>query len=172
MDTPRKRILLALDGSDTSLETVRYVAKIFPVARTEIVLFHVAANIPGIFWHIGEEFRDRIAPARAWVHETHRAMSAFMHAAAHELTHAGFSPETVTVKIERQQNSIVRDIAAEAACDYDAVVVSRQGSQSHQRHPDRQNRQPVDEAIAQYAHHRCQRQPDHAENHDRNGQHG
>ncbi|MCB2166771.1 MAG: hypothetical protein KQI78_03850 [Deltaproteobacteria bacterium] len=54
-------------------------------------------------------------------------MSAFMHAAAHELTHAGFSPETVTVKIERQQNSIVRDIIAEAACDYDAVVVSRQG---------------------------------------------
>jgi nucleotide-binding universal stress UspA family protein len=127
MDTPRKRILLALDGSGTSLETVRYVAKIFPVARTEVVLFHVAANIPGIFWHIGEEFRDRIAPARAWVHETHRAMSAFMHAAAHELTHAGFSPDTVTVKIERQQNSIVRDIAAEAACDYDAVVVSRQG---------------------------------------------
>lgn len=127
MTMPRKRILLAVDGSDASLETVRYVAKIFPADRTEVVLFHVAANIPGIFWHIGEEFRDRTAPARAWVHETHRAMSAFMHEAAHELTHAGFSPETVAVKIERQQNSIVRDIAAEATGDYDAVVVSRQG---------------------------------------------
>ena len=44
MTMPRKRILLALDGSDASLETVRYVAKIFPVARTEVVLFHVAAK--------------------------------------------------------------------------------------------------------------------------------
>lgn len=127
MSTPRKRILLAVDGSDASLETVRYAAKIFPAARTEVVLFHVAANIPGIFWHIGEEFRDRTAPARAWVHETHRAMSAFMRRAAHELTHAGFAPETVTAKIERQRNSIVRDIVAEATREYDAVVVSRQG---------------------------------------------
>lgn len=127
MSTPRKRILLAVDGSDASLETVRYAAKIFPAARTEVVLFHVAANIPGIFWHIGEEFRDRTAPARAWVHETHRAMSAFMRRATHELTHAGFTPETVTAKIERQRNSIVRDIVAEAAREYDAVVVSRQG---------------------------------------------
>jgi len=127
MNTPRKRVLLAVDGSDSSLATVRYVAKIFPPARTEVVLFHVAANIPGIFWHIGEEFRDRTAPARAWVHETHRAMSAFMREAAHELTHAGFAPQTVTAKIERQRNSIVHGIVAEASHDYDAVVVSRQG---------------------------------------------
>ena len=32
MTMPRKHILLALDGSDASLETVHYVAKIFPVA--------------------------------------------------------------------------------------------------------------------------------------------
>ena len=127
MKTPRKRILLTIDGSDASLETVRYVARIFPADRTEVVLFHVAANIPGIFWHIGEEFRDRTAPARAWVHETHRAMSAFMREATHELTHAGFPPETVTAKIERQHNSVVRDIAAEAIHAYDAVVVSQQG---------------------------------------------
>ena len=127
MSTPRKRVLLAVDGSDSSLATVRYVAKIFPPNRTEVVLFHVAANIPGIFWHIGEGFRDRTAPARAWVHETHRAMSAFMREATHELTHAGFPPATVTAKIERQQNGIVRDIVAEATRDYDAVVVSRQG---------------------------------------------
>ena len=127
MDTPRKRILLTVDGSDASLETVRYVAKIFPANRTEVVLFHVAANIPRLFWHIGEEFRDRTAPGRAWVHETHRAMSAFMREAAHELTHAGFSPETVTAKIEQKRNGIVRDLTTEATRGYDAVVVSRQG---------------------------------------------
>jgi nucleotide-binding universal stress UspA family protein len=127
MNTPRKRVLLAVDGSDSSLATVRYVAKIFPPARSEVVLFHVAANIPGVFWHIGKEFRDRTAPARAWVHETHRAMSAFMREATHELTHAGFAPGTVTAKIEKQHNSIVHDIVDEASRDYDAVVVSRHG---------------------------------------------
>ena len=62
MKTPRKRILLTVDGSEASLESVRYVARIFPADRTEVVLFHVPASIPGIFWHIGEEFRDRTGP--------------------------------------------------------------------------------------------------------------
>lgn len=127
MGMARKRILLAVDGSDASLESVRYVAELFPPARTEVVLFHVAANIPGIFWHIGEEFRDRTAPARAWVYETHRAMSAFLSDAAHELTRAGFAPGKVTAKIERQRQGVVRDIMDEATRRYDAVVVNGKG---------------------------------------------
>ena len=125
MDTPRKRILLAVDGSHASLETVRYVAAMFPAGRTEVVLFHVAPNIPGIFWHISEEFRSRTAPARAWVHETHRIMSTFMDEATHEFMLAGFSPKTVTAKIEGQRGGVIQDIMTEATQGYDAVVVSR-----------------------------------------------
>jgi len=127
MNMSRKRILVAVDGSDASMESVRYVAELFPPARTEVVLFHVAANIPGIFWHIEEAFRDRTAPARAWVYETHRAMSAFLSDAAHELTRAGFAPGKVTAKIERQRLGVARDIMAEAALRYDAVVVNGKG---------------------------------------------
>jgi len=124
MHSSRKRILLAVDGSNASLEAVRYVGGIFPFSRTEVVLFHVAANIPGIFWHISEDFRDRTAPARAWVHETHRIMSSFMDEATHELMMAGFAPKNVTAKINRQHDGVVRDIVAEAMQGYDAVVVS------------------------------------------------
>ncbi len=127
MSTSRKRILLAVDGSNASLEAVRYVARIFPTARTEVILFHVAANIPGIFWHISEELRNRTAPARAWVHETHRTMSAFMDDATYELSQAGFDLDAVTAKIERQHHGVVRDIIDEAERGYDAVVVSRRG---------------------------------------------
>lgn len=127
MRLPRKRILLAVDGSDASLDTVRYAADIFQPAGTEIVLFHVAANIPGIFWHVGKQFQDRAAPARAWVYQTHRTMRTFLSDAAQELTRAGFPPGKVTAKIERQRNSVARDIMSEAIKRYDAVVVNCKG---------------------------------------------
>ena len=127
MNTYRKRVLLAVDGSPASLETVRYASAIFPADRTEIVLFHVAANIPETYWEIDKAFRDRTAPVRAWIHETHRTMSAFMGKATQTLTRAGFRPQAVSAKIERQCHSVVDDIIAEAGNGYDGVVVSRRG---------------------------------------------
>ena len=51
MQKDRKRILLALDGSEQAAEMVRYAAGFLPAEGTEVVLFHVMSRVP-------EAFRD------------------------------------------------------------------------------------------------------------------
>ena len=41
MGSYKKKLLLAVDGSEQSFEAVRYVSRVFPPERLELVLFHV-----------------------------------------------------------------------------------------------------------------------------------
>ena len=45
----KRRILLAVDGSDQAFEAVRYTSQLFPPNRLEVVLFHVMSKIPESF---------------------------------------------------------------------------------------------------------------------------
>ena len=63
----RKKILLAVDGSDQAFEAVRYVSRLLPPNRMEVVLFHVMTKVPESFWDIEKEptFRDNVAATGA-----------------------------------------------------------------------------------------------------------
>nr|NIR15706.1 universal stress protein [Desulfobacterales bacterium] len=52
MSKYKRKILLAVDGSDQALDAVRYVSQLFPPNRVEAVLFHVMSKIPESFWDI------------------------------------------------------------------------------------------------------------------------
>ncbi len=125
----KKRILLAVDGSDNALEIVRYVGKIPAFRQMEIVLFNVHSKIPEGYWDLerNSSVGWRMSEARAWDKEREKAIQEYMQKAEKILWRAGFPKESVKVKIHNRKRGFARDIAKEAERDYDGVLVGRKG---------------------------------------------
>ena len=68
MSKYKRKILLAVDGSDQALDAVRYVSQLFPPNRMTVVLFHVMNEIPESYWDIKKNpaFRHKLAHVAAW----------------------------------------------------------------------------------------------------------
>jgi nucleotide-binding universal stress UspA family protein len=125
----RKKILVPLDGSDRSLGTVRYIAKIEPFRRLEVVLFHVFSGVPECYWDLAREPKSvRTVPqVRAWEREQKKRMQDYMQKAKEILLREDFSSENVRVRIQQRKKGIARDILREAQEGYKAVVARRRG---------------------------------------------
>jgi nucleotide-binding universal stress UspA family protein len=125
----KRRILLAVDGSDQAFEAVRYTSQLFPPNRLEVVLFHVMSKIPESFWDIEKNptFRHQLAPVAAWATQQQTAMQEFMEKSRQLFVEQGFPEEAVSIKSQERQVGIARDIAREAQKEYDLVVVGRWG---------------------------------------------
>jgi nucleotide-binding universal stress UspA family protein len=123
------KILIPVDGSDRSLNTVRYIAKIKPFHQMQIVLFHVYAGAPESYFDLGKDPRSTgtVAYVRAWEIQQKINARDYMEKARRILLHAGFPEEAVTVKIQKRKQGIARDIIKEAREGYDAVVARRRG---------------------------------------------
>ncbi len=123
------KILVPVDGSDRSLNTVRYIAKIKPFQQMQIVLFHVYAGAPESYFDLGKDPRSTgtVAYVRAWEIQQKINTRDYMQKARRILLHAGFPEEAVTVKIQKRKQGIARDIIKEAREGYDAVVARRRG---------------------------------------------
>jgi nucleotide-binding universal stress UspA family protein len=125
-----KKLLLPIDGSDRSLGTVTYVAKMEPFHKMKAVLFHVFAGIPEYFWDLQREPKSiKVVPEiRAWQREEKKKLEAYMHKAEQILLQGGFSAQNVIVKIQKRKKGIARDIIREAQNGYDVVVARRRGA--------------------------------------------
>ena len=64
----QKKILLALDGSEYALETVKYISKLPAFQKMRVVLLNVMSKIPEYYWDLEREpqFNRRITDIRAW----------------------------------------------------------------------------------------------------------
>ena len=129
MSNYKRKILLAVDGSDQAFEAVRYVSQLFPPNRVEVVLFHVMSKIPDSFWDIEKNpaFRHQLAPVAAWAIQQEKALQDFMERSRQLFVERGAKEEAVKVKIQERKVGVARDIAREAQNGYDAVVVGRWG---------------------------------------------
>lgn len=125
----KRRLLIALDGSEQSFEAVRYASQVLPPEKMKVVLFHVQSKIPESFWDIEKDpsFRHRLAPVAAWAMQQEKAMEEFMERSRQLFVDQGVPREAVDVKIKDREVGIARDIAREAQKDYDAVVMGRWG---------------------------------------------
>jgi nucleotide-binding universal stress UspA family protein len=128
-DSTRKKILVAVDGSDHALQAVRYTANTVPADSVEIVLFHIVTKVPESFWDLEREpaYHYRIADIREWEIEQEKLIQEFMDQACEILCAAGIPRESVTVNIQERKVGIARDIIAESRRGYDTVVVGRRG---------------------------------------------
>lgn len=125
----KKRILVAVDGSEQAMEAVRYVGKILPPGGFEVVLFHVMTKVPESFWDLEKEpvFQYRIANVSAWEKQQQQMIETFMENARKVLLDEGLPNDAVQVNIHARKAGIARDIISESHNGYSAVVVGRRG---------------------------------------------
>ncbi|MDP4858370.1 MAG: universal stress protein [Desulfobacterales bacterium] len=125
----QKKILVALDGSERSLLTVKYITKMAPFEDMKIVLFNVFSGVPESYWDLEREPKSvkSVKYVRAWEVQQKKKIEEFMGQARNVLIRAGFSEAQVDVKIQQRKKGIARDIVKEARAGYEAVLTRRRG---------------------------------------------
>ncbi len=125
----KKKVLMAIDGSDQSFEAVRYASKILSPNETEIVLFTVVSKIPELIWDmsIDPAFHDKVSSALAWEVRQKNMAEQYLEKVRCILLAGKFPNDAITLTIHQKNKGIARDIATESKDGYDAVVVGRTG---------------------------------------------
>ncbi len=125
----KRRLLLAVDGSEQALNAVRYVSFLRPEKNFQVVLFHVMTKIPDSFWDLEREpaYDYRIVSIGAWEAQQKEMIEDFMQKSREFLLEQGFPHDSVDIRVHERREGIARDIIAEARKGYDAVVVGRRG---------------------------------------------
>lgn len=126
----KRHILIAVDGSQQSLNATSYVAKICQSANLRVTLMHVLSTAPETFWDLEKveyfEAETRGHSAR-WKEERSEGAQTFLAKAKRSLVKAGVAENVVRVILQEREVGIARDILAQSAHGYDAVVVGRRG---------------------------------------------
>jgi nucleotide-binding universal stress UspA family protein len=125
----RKKILLAVDGSDQALEAVRYISTITAPDATQIVLFHVGSGFPEVFFDMNKNplYHSKKSPVMGWLAENQLVMGEFKEKAFKIFATAGFPNEAILVKTQTRKTGILKDILQESYQGYHAVAVGRTG---------------------------------------------
>jgi len=126
---PQPKLLVPVDGSDRSFNTVRYISKIDPFRRMRVVLYNVFSKIPDGFWDLETDPRSTstVREARAWEVQQKRNINQYMEIAHQFLLKTGFPSNSIEVKIQNRKKGFARDIIREAQKGYHAVVSRRRG---------------------------------------------
>ncbi len=129
MNNKKEKLLIAVDGSERSNETVRYVANFLPFRDMRVTLFNVFSAIPKYYQDLEKDpqFHGSAVNVRAWEAGQRKIINAFMEKAVEKLNNAGFSKTDIEVKVQNKKVGIARDIVAEARNNYRFVVSGRKG---------------------------------------------
>ena len=123
------KLLVALDGSARSRETVDYLCQFSPFRDFEPVLFSVMSRVPESYYDLrSDDFNPAaLSRVRVWENSRKALMDEFMDRSKNKLIAAGFKPEQVHVVIAGKDKGVARDILAEAGKGYHALVLRRRG---------------------------------------------
>ena len=126
---PQNKLLVLVDGSDRSINTVRYVARNHAFHSTVIVLFHVLSAIPECYRDMEMEIKDKktATQSAAWGMNEEKIINNYMLQAKQLLMKSGVAEEFIEIKVRNQKAGIARDIIREARSGYAAVVARRRG---------------------------------------------
>lgn len=128
--TDQKKILILIDGSERSMQTLDYVGSLTPFKKNKLVLFHVFSGVPECYWDLERTPQNQhaISQLLAWECQRKKEIDSFAQNARQTLINAGFSKDSVELKIQKRQNGVARDILKEAQKgNYTAVVLRRRG---------------------------------------------
>ena len=92
-----KKILLAIDGSNRAMDAIRYVGAFLPPTHTEVVMFHVAAEVPESLLDLGIDpsLTADIVPISVWSRQAEKHIQEFMEEGRDVLVQAGFPGERI-----------------------------------------------------------------------------
>lgn len=133
MEKKNRKVLLAVNGTDESMTSVRYICKSLPTNGSHIVIYQVLSAVPEVFWDLGNDpaWKEKIETIRAWETAQNQRAEIFMKRAASVFTDAGFPADAVKTRISRQNQGIARDLVAESRKGYDILAISRGESASN-----------------------------------------
>lgn len=111
MNFNEKKILLAVDGSNQSLEAVRYVSEIFSPQKIKVHLFHALSKTPEVFHELGKKPRYRQVPSNIINRDrvSEESINRFMEEAHQILIGAGIPKEQISIEIDKRRISIATD---------------------------------------------------------------
>ncbi|MEN6438866.1 MAG: universal stress protein [Syntrophobacter sp.] len=129
MASYQRRILLVVDGSYQSYETVNYVSGVLPSSGTEIVLLHITSKVPDAFWDLEKDpiWQQKVQTVRGWEIQQEKKISEFMKRACQVFMDAGFPGSAVKINVRERKEGIARDIGNESHHGYDSVILGRRG---------------------------------------------
>ena len=125
-----KKILILVDGSERSMQTLEYVARMAPFKEFKAVLYHVFSGVPECYWDLERTPQNQhaISQLLAWEIQQKKEINSFTEKARQVLVDSGFSEDQVEIKIQKRQVGVARDILKEAEeGGYTAVVLRRRG---------------------------------------------
>jgi len=128
--TIQNKVLVLVDGSERTLQTVNYIKDFMPVdENTRIVLFHVYSGIPEEYRELEQEPTCVALVDQLKNRETLGKVKirACLEQAKNILISGGFSEHSIKIKFHRLEKGVARDIIDEARKDYTAVVLRRRG---------------------------------------------
>lgn len=123
------RLLVAVDGSDRSIRTVKYLAEMPAFFNSEINLFSVFINIPESYYDLGKEPASvKITSGLyAWEKQQRARIERQMEKCRKILLSADYNPAKIKTTIQKRRVGVARDIIAESGNGYAAVVLRRRG---------------------------------------------
>ncbi len=129
MNQDRRRILVAVDGSEQTFEAVSYLSGVVPALDTDVVLFHIMNRVPDASW---DWENDPLVPKyleyiKNYDTEKENQIRQFMRQARRVLVDVEIPEYSVMISIQKIRGEIAGDILEESRRRYDAVVIGRKG---------------------------------------------
>lgn len=126
------KILVAIDGSASSIDLVKYLSGIQAVRDKEVVLFSVCQGVPNYYDDVFGSAFLLTSGGGGSLAETYRKnmeeeLGEKLEKVREVLLGIGFQERNVVVRLQRPDKGIARDIIAEAKNGYDLVVAGRKG---------------------------------------------
>lgn len=126
----KRSILIAVDGSQHSLNATSYVAQTCHPANLRVTLMHVLSTAPETFWDLEKDdyFKNKTrSHYPQWKEKRIEVAQSFLDKTKSTLVKAGVAESDVGVLFQEREVGIARDIVAESARGYDAVAMGRRG---------------------------------------------
>jgi len=129
MNPERKLVLLPVDGSNQSMEVVRYISRTVNLTGTEVVFMSIIDKTPDIFWESGKDatVSMHLEHMKSWDSYKEQRMRDCMGDACKILEKAGVPRKAMTCNVQKMSEGIARDILVECKFGYNAVALGRNG---------------------------------------------
>jgi nucleotide-binding universal stress UspA family protein len=108
------KILIAIDGSKSSVAAVQYASKFFDPQKADFTLIHILPDTTD-----DETEKSHLKMTE----QIQLKMEEFVT----KLENAGYDKKQINVNIQKQINGVAKDIVAESENGYDALVIGRRG---------------------------------------------
>ena len=128
-NSKNKKLLVAVDGSDRSVRTAKYLAEMPAFFNMEINLFNVFIGIPESYYDLGKEPASiKITSGLyAWEKQQRHQIEKQLQKCRKILLSSDFNPAKIQTTIHKRRVGVARDIIAESKNGYAAMVMRRRG---------------------------------------------